>query len=651
MPAYRRYGVGNMYSSSMLGDCSQLPLDRVTVAGSINLGLISTFLPFVENALAIITDQASFLELLLEKDVVSELTGPAVSSRYSNRWRELLEFGLIETSENPKFLSSYFEVPKLGETPHDDTARAIFNGRRLSARFRTPTPMGLGEIPEMLRTLQDIHLSLNTGHGRVLVPWVIAADLRHFFHEITLAAEIRPYFSLRFQSGIFRWKTLPMGWSWSPRIAQCLAWGILFSTPPERALPPCLRVAYAELHENSSENPPQHIFLHDTQGRRKGLLFIWIDNVTAISWCKQITNDLTEHLRILSKWVGCVWKEIRITQPCELLAPSRDSGSFLGVQLGVEITRRRSRSNEIRTTQLIWRHPPKKIQKWSERLQGQVWRTRRDVAALGGMLVWHTYLGARPFSELYREIDLLRQNAPARHVEWDHMSPLSPDEIESLLMAVRTFLALNPWLGRERRRDGEVVYCASDSDDSRGGSVFFASDGSVIDSLTRSMPWDTRMLASHIFVKELLAAVRTCEQALASYPNCGTIVIAVDNTAAIGALRKGFSSSSVAMELINRLHGALRRPDGIITLVVVGVRGHDNIADCPSRAVALEERRRVATFAEITSYLAGRGRQGEPAPYDASVADGLGGRHEEEINVFDGEQLQDLDDFPAPAVV
>ena len=111
------------------------------------------------------------------------------------------------------FISTYFAVAK-----NTEVARAIFNGRRLSASFRPPPVVNLLDIPEMIRTLATL-----CHEGRLSC---LLLDFRHFFHQIPLGKEVRRFFGLRIDNDFFQWKCLPMGWSFSPRIAQSISWMI-----------------------------------------------------------------------------------------------------------------------------------------------------------------------------------------------------------------------------------------------------------------------------------------------------------------------------------------------------------------------------------------------------------------------------------------
>jgi len=93
--------------------------------------------------------------------------------------------------------------------------------------------------------------------------------------------------------------------------------------------------------------------------------------------------------------------------------------------------------------------------------------------------------------------------------------------------------------------------------------------------------WSGPLLASHIFVKELLAAKSTVEACIASHPGPLRITLGVDNTAAAHALRNGYSSNQFVMPHIRQLHQLLQISRS--TLHVVSIRSEDNASDAASR--------------------------------------------------------------------
>jgi hypothetical protein len=230
----KKYGVGDIYGDDThCEDPSKLPLDPVAVAGSVRMGALRrrAVFRFVVAAVLTITNLTFFTGLLKSGHELKVLYGNRVHRKYKDHEAQLASFGLVVPCPvgQVRFVSTYFAVAKSGEPP---TGRSIFNGRKLSANFIPPEPINLPEIPDALRRLHEIH-NQNQFGKKTRVPRVLTADLRHWFHQLTMRPSISRFFCLSFQIGRFmRWATLPMGWSHSPRIAQSISWWLVMYEEP-----------------------------------------------------------------------------------------------------------------------------------------------------------------------------------------------------------------------------------------------------------------------------------------------------------------------------------------------------------------------------------------------------------------------------------
>ena len=109
------------------------------------------------------------------------------------------------------------------------------------------------------------------------------------------------------------------------------------------------------------------------------------------------------------------------------------------------------------------------------------------------------------------------------------------------------------------------------------GWTIWQSDGSSLDTMGM---FDARLQPLHIFLKELFTVTTLIEHLCKAHPG-HTLVIAVDNTAAIGAINCRHSSNKIANEFIRRLNAALESSK--CDLDITPVRSEDNAADAPSR--------------------------------------------------------------------
>jgi len=92
--------------------------------------------------------------------------------------------------------------------------RLIFDGRTLNELCHTPPPISLPSIVEVLARANAARL-------------VISGDLRHYFHQLSTPSQVGRFLGVKCGKKFFKYKTLPMGLSWSPHIAQSISFLLL----------------------------------------------------------------------------------------------------------------------------------------------------------------------------------------------------------------------------------------------------------------------------------------------------------------------------------------------------------------------------------------------------------------------------------------
>jgi hypothetical protein len=100
-----------------------------------------------------------------------------------------------------------------------DPTENILLAPSLSRNVRSPSPRSesVSDMRSMCRSYPVCH-----------PPDVIGGDFRHWFHQIPAPSWMRRLFGLRGPDGTeHQWQSIPMGWSWSPLIAQACAWTVL----------------------------------------------------------------------------------------------------------------------------------------------------------------------------------------------------------------------------------------------------------------------------------------------------------------------------------------------------------------------------------------------------------------------------------------
>ena len=306
-----RYAPAHEYEAETLenADPSTLPLDPIEVAGQANMTKMKGRLSarFAQSALSVVMSIAIFA-LEVRPPPLDYL--PPTADKWNDHLQALantLPIPLLQPIAKSLvlFVCTYFAVNK-----GKDVARAIFNGRRFSSLCRTPPPTNLTDVLTLLRTMHGLP-------GRLTM---VEGDIRHFFHQIPLHPEVSRYFCIR-KSGqqFWRWATLPMGWSWSPYIAQSVSMGCIIEVLENCGVD--VRM-YKDL-----ESPPGIVEI-------PGLLVatVWYDNIILITNEPGLALRFHQKFRKLSDQFNREMKTWNIHHPRAFDRNSTCFPSYLGLE-------------------------------------------------------------------------------------------------------------------------------------------------------------------------------------------------------------------------------------------------------------------------------------------------------------------------------
>ena len=497
-----------------------MPLDKITVAGQCSPQGLGAKYSWLLMALALVTNLGAFLELFTETPRIR--WGDDTRPVYEAHVAELIGFGVLKSipSGEVKFISRYFAVPK-----KNDTARAILNLRNLSKLQRRPPSTNLPEIPQLWEKLNAIHNGVQKRTTKIVAPTLVTADIRHWFHEIPVSASISQFFCIRLRTAFYRWCVLPMGWGHSPRIAQCISWGMILHDAPQ-----CIRAGHETGME--SEHPPAFVTIYDADGRENGLVTVWYDNFIIIGYNPELVDGVWSNLERNRKRIGAIWGEVNRYSAKEIRAvahgttlgeKSKKTPGFLGMELSVHVSPR-SREQDA-TSHIMWR-PSEDFVRGSKNLSETVLKTavvtRQQVAKLVGRLVWNTYARGKSLQNEHRAIEMCRVNTPPGMVKrlWQAPTPLSKEQIHELCQRVLSSITLD-WTNA--RCMVSRVILASDSSDDHGGYIELTE--SAEPRRQHSWRWPAELQKAHIFVKELVAAIRAVESLEESVRNNESIAI------------------------------------------------------------------------------------------------------------------------------
>ena len=537
-----------------------------------------TGIRFGEDTAAILTDGAASNESVLRKDMPEAEAAELRSTSWRTRTRSSNLVYLVAavsialmigcTMEGTRAFGKYFHVPK-GE----DQWRIIVDYRTAGRLCNVPPPINLPHIKTMLQEIA----ACNATHA-------VTGDWANFFYQLGLNPELQLLFGLDCAGKFFRMLCLPMGWSWSPRMAQCVGWSVILHTEPGQDT--------LGVYETWGKDPPEFVRLRDRQdGPTVGLIFLWIDNVMVIHQDPAKRDLWLARLRENAARFNLHWK------PDTLKAT--DTPHYLGIffkkQQGV----------------VSWQHELERIQKWKLPLEAKI-VTPRDVATLVGIIVWHHMVTLEPLLEAKECIDILRRisstTALPSKAAWDKSLAelgisLSGAEASTLKRHVRKALN-NPWVSLEINPATEIWYAVSDAakdgpavteplgtpqkrsrDETPSvkgcGYVWFGGGPQEIVHGHRVWTPEEGQQAIHILETEAVLWALTQLPTARSHTR---VILGVDNTVAVAAITKGYSSCTATCNIVRKIIALCKEKHFI--LEIIWVPSKENASDPCSRGAA-----------------------------------------------------------------
>jgi hypothetical protein len=558
--SYSGYGVDD-YETAFDSD-SPRPLDPVFVAGQANIrGLLASSrrynVGFVVLLISLILNSEDFPVL---RTVTQERSIRFTNKKYREHFRCLVEWKLLCAClpEQIRFFNTYFAVPK-GE----EYARAIFNGKRLSSLMPTPPPVNIFDIPRFLEKLSDIPITTGV--------WLVIGDIRHWFHQIPVSFELSRFFGVALSvNETFRWTCLPMGWSFSPAIAQALGWAML-----------CHRESgeFAHVKIDDLEVSPTFVTLFSKIGQRVGFLALYYDNYIVVSTDADVARIMHNRIERNARLFNIALKEHKLFTRKELFA---DPPIFLGIEIG--LTRKRHRDEGLG---IHWR-----IHKRNLRYLCAMTYPAREIAQVIGRILYFRLVSLSPLGTHESTRGVLQLLRRVSKEAWLHSwatARIAVSVSEASAIAQEVDCANGDEWNGATAAPSKIAYVATDACDKGWGFVILNEAKIIYHS--GQLEYPATIAGDHIFIKELFAALqgvfhaRTKEVAL--------VVVALDNTAAAGVLRRRYSTNQKANVLLAELDTRIR---------VVTVAGSDNVADAPSRGAIPDQEKAMATWKAIVGY-------------------------------------------------
>ncbi len=510
-----------------------------------------------------------------------------VGMRYAAHRQELESCGLLRRVPfgDSKATSGYFCVDK-----NETHARSIFNGKYMSRRCPAPDPVNLVDTRGLV---QRIRRFIEDDKERRL--YAYGGDFRHWFHQIRTPRRLQRLFGLLFDGGRgeepaeYQWQALPMGWSWSPFVAQSMAWAVITHKEPGEA-------DIFDLEGLRQNRLPTWLPLVNA-GRQVGIATVYYDNFLILTHEEAVYKEAVRRIRraCTPELLGAVIKpksEFEITPKI-----FRTKGfDYLGVHFQ-GCTARGGRNSLVGM-----RWYPTKLEQWAEKkpiveqLAGGARIKAREAAIIIGQVIFASIMapeGLRRYKHGLTALRAARELGRSVHLangSWDVAVGGADTLIREIASSWVKIQELSQFPHRHlfdepSEADEAAGYIvASDASRSGLGHAVYDRGGTEHGTSAGTHDCQARLLSAneqgeHIFLLEMRAAL----EGLARWDQlcpAGRAIVVVDNSAVAFALRNGFSSNGKAADLMGT-----RQMTRILDRVadVVLVISEDNPTDCCSR--------------------------------------------------------------------
>ena len=414
---------------------------------------------------------------------------------------------------------SVFQVPK-----NEEVDRAIINCKGVNQAFDKPPPLSLAEIGTLLGLINFFPDAV-----------ISTADIRHFFWQLRLAAADRPLFSMSVEgfTAFLECIALPMGWSWSPWVAQGVA-GLAVAEAAVRISKqlgrPVLAVPGGQV---STDSPPPYWYIIDEQADRVcAIVVIWYDNFLVAAarpsdaqkfdWNQAVRSVLNTAMKAFK----IAWKLGADGLPWTV---GFNEAEYIGIRF--------SRING----DFAWAHIDSNISSWSETKAEDFAPTMAlvEIAQALGVIAWdaHVRLGKRMGSEIRELMSTVgsayhgAQSAGFSKYRRDtSVVTLTPTPLLALQEAWKLLLENRPCTAPDRLLT-RLRLLASDATPLTAAGVILDVGGgeAILIDVDELADADT-----HINCVETVAAIRTVLYEFRRTQATNTLfAIAVDNTTAV----------------------------------------------------------------------------------------------------------------------
>lgn len=509
----------------------------------------------IGHQLSVVTDRMRIADLLAA-------TRRMTNKKWSRQLMMAMHAGMLGKwgkARKPKVHAwvTYFGVRK-GRSGLD---RAITSCKRLNSLLEKPPQFNLLNHPRISQILKDFPR-----------PYMATADYKNYFYQLPLPEMVRSYFCIQQGPNLYHLKVLPMGYSWSPYLAQGVSSTVLYAARrlfSERR-GPGFQNAQPAIPDDSFETV---IRVKDSEGNCIAAMGVVYDNILIVAGSETTLRELIEcvevsntkynlKLKIDSKDTRAHQQRLPAGWDANIMEESINTrgGSKMGHTMsftGIEYL-------YFSDTGVHFRHMRKNVSGWEEDFRafsdaffmsadgsfdvGQLSLNNRQVAHMVGVQIWDARVMAVPLSTLATALnDLSEIGKSVKGAEsWNDNTPLSRERQNALLKAHREFLnrvaKLDYFKLRSHHKGVRQVYACSDSSSYMASGVIL---GELQATHSLQMTWSRKQLVKNsINWKETKVAIETIKHMISRWdryfpgvPMKGTqIVFGEDNTTAMRAL-------------------------------------------------------------------------------------------------------------------
>ena len=466
----------------------------------------------------------------------------ATRAQYQRHFDSLLECGVLaKATHMPSFFSSYFAVRKSAKS-----SRSIFNGRRLSSMGPPPPSINLPSLIDFCPLIDEFLRS----NERV---YAHSGDLRHWFHQLPLPTKWHPFFGLRLGRQDFTWCVLPMGWAYSPYVAQCYALMLLCGRHETQK-----SIFEESVLKDGHSGPPKFLEVRH-KGKRVALALVYYDNFLILTSQEDLHVELRARVSMNKTRFNMRLKEEDIS----VLQDGSGEVEFLGV-----IFRKGPKSSMVR---------PRKMESWNEEApkesDAHTSMPLKKLLTCGGRLLFIDMMIFDRVQTTTRAI-LRELSRVGEQCQWRDV-PINGTLCHTIVQAWKEVedLQLTPRARLHHSDERPEVIIATDASLRQGGVCIYLAGERV---LCRELQFPKEVSQWSIFGKELWAAMMGLKIGKELYPD-HSVVLVLDNSGVNYVIGNGVCTNPRYESILVKI-GELPSPRKTILVI-----SPDNPSDVPTR--------------------------------------------------------------------